>query len=306
MHYCRLAINFNYSLICSTFFLFTLNYCTQQFCAWLIKKSWKLFARLEFAIDFFSSGISFPRGKQYRNCVSVDSGWQYSVCKYFSMNQLPILICIEFINSSINEWKSMCCNQQPPSHSKASWIRAHSNGIDWKYDCRFLFLAASAYFLIQKLTSQSLFMQLPTTFWDLSLYLYLRRWVKIHFVIILLCGSKVVLRCFMVSKWLGRRCKMHSSHTWALSNSSPHQICMTVFCWENSTTTTTKKMEWFGAHSPDIHSENGWKNEVPFRKICDFRVSVIRLVSVSFERIFGILSIKFIWCICILLDSEHP
>lgn len=184
------------------------------------------------------------------------------------MNQLPILICIEFINSSINEWKSMCCNQQPPSHSKASWIRAHSNGIDWKYDCRFLFLAASAYFLIQKLTSQSLFMQLATTFWDLSLYPYLRRWVKIHFVIILLCGSKVVLRCFMVSKWLGRRCKMHSSHTWALSNSSPHQICMTVFCWENSTTTTTKKMEWFGAHSPDIHSENGWKNEVPFRKIC--------------------------------------
>lgn len=141
---------------------------------------------------------------------------------------------------------------------------------------------------------------------SLSLYLYLRRWVKIHFVIILLCGSKVVLRCFMVSKWLGRRCKMHSSHTWALSNSSPHQICMTVFCWENSTTTTTKKMEWFGAHSPDIHLENGWKNEVPFRKICDFRVSVIRLVSVSFERIFGILSIKFIWCICILLDSEHP
>lgn len=195
----------------------------------------------------------------------------------------------------------MCCNQQPPQLDsctlKRNWLKIWLPLSFPRRLCIFSYTKTHVSIAFHAAADHILR--------PLSLYLYLRRWVKIHFVIILLCGSKVVLRCFMVSKWLGRRCKMHSSHTWALSNSSPHQICMTVFCWENSTA-TTKKMEWFGAHSPDIHSENGWKNEVPFRKICVFRVSVIRLVSVSFERIFGILSIKFIWCICILLDSEHP
>lgn len=46
----------------------------------------------------------------------------------------------------------------------------------------------------------------------LSLYLYLRRWVKIHFVIILLCGSKVVCGASWLANdsGVGAKCIAHT------------------------------------------------------------------------------------------------